>query len=147
VTSGGYYLTFIDGGGLSNATAALNTNATAIGATEEFQLIPMDPNVYSFAIQFPNVANTFLTAVNGGGVSSDAPSAYPIQTYSKTLGPNETVALVQLPDGNFAICLPTGNYVTAGNLSNPLSGPVAAVVTQTPGAFETFTFKKAMAAG
>lgn len=148
MTSGGYYLTFINGGGVANGQGALETNATAIGATEEFKLVPVDPTVYSFAIQVPSANNTFLSALNGGGVSTnDPPTAYPVQTYAKTIGSNETCALVQLPNGNYAICLPTGNYVTVsgGNLTAPLSGPIVGNPVPTPGAYETFTFKKVAA--
>lgn len=70
-TKKGYYLTAIDGGGRSAAPTII-TAATSAGPWEKFRIVVADPAVTTFDKSFQTATGTYVTAVNGGGMTSDA---------------------------------------------------------------------------
>ena len=141
VTCNGNFLTFAANGGANwiPSQGALQTNGNAIGPSELIEFVPVNRNDYSFAMRVPGT-NTYLSALNGGGVSG---TPYPVQTNATSLGPAETIAMVMQPSpaNTFALCLSNGQYVAVANLDAQISGPIQ-TVTGTPGPNETFTFKR-----
>jgi len=70
-TKKGYYLTAIDGGGRSTAPTII-TAATSAGPWEKFRIVVADPAVTAFDKSFQTATSNYVTAVNGGGMTSDA---------------------------------------------------------------------------
>jgi hypothetical protein len=70
-TKKGYYLTAISGGGRSDAPTVI-TEATSAGPWEKFRIVVADPAVTAFDKSFETASGNFVTAVNGGGMTSDA---------------------------------------------------------------------------
>lgn len=99
-TSDGDYITAVNGGGIgdqngANPSSQLITNATRMGAQEEFRLVPVDnSNSGKVAIQTPD-GKHFVTAVNGGGCGG--PDSVPFHSNAKVIGPYETFTLIKAP--------------------------------------------------
>jgi hypothetical protein len=70
-TKKGYYLTAINGGGRSMAPTII-TAATSAGPWEKFRIVVADPAVTAFDKSFQTATGNYVTAVNGGGMTSDA---------------------------------------------------------------------------
>jgi hypothetical protein len=70
-TKKGYYLTAIDGGGRSGAPTII-TAATSAGPWEKFRIVVADPAVTAYDKSFQTATGNYVTAVNGGGMTSDA---------------------------------------------------------------------------
>ncbi len=97
-TSDGDYITAVNGGGIgdqngTNPSSQLITNATRIGAQEEFRIVPVDTaDRGEVAIQTPD-GKHFVTAVNGGGCGG--PDSVPFHSNAKAIGPNESFTLIK----------------------------------------------------
>ncbi|MGB8907513.1 MAG: hypothetical protein WCC84_02065 [Candidatus Cybelea sp.] len=97
-TSDGDYITAVNGGGIgdqngANPSSQLITNATRIGADEEFRIVPVGAtDSGKIAIQTPD-GKHFVTAVNGGGCGG--PAEVPFHSNAKVIGPNETFTLIK----------------------------------------------------
>jgi hypothetical protein len=98
-TSGGDYVTAVNGGGVggpNNASSPIHTDATSVGAWEKFTFNgsivsgPSGPYLSPVTIQAPS--GNYLTAVNGGGVGG--PNNVPIHTDATTAGSWETFSVV-----------------------------------------------------
>ena len=70
-TKKGFYLTAVSGGGRSDAPTII-TEATSAGPWEKFRIVVADPSVNAFDKSFQTATGNFVTAVNGGGMTSDA---------------------------------------------------------------------------
>ncbi len=70
-TKKGFYLTAVTGGGRSEAPTII-TQATTAGPWEKFRIVVGDPSVNAFDKSFQTSSGNFITAVNGGGMASDA---------------------------------------------------------------------------
>lgn len=115
ITSGGSFVTAVDGGGLAgpnDATAPFHTDANVAGPWEQFWIAQLDPlaggQIPDHVILIPNLAllfsnpfgfsqnmGFFITAVGGGGIST--PSSPIITTELPSTGPagpNETFFLI-----------------------------------------------------
>jgi hypothetical protein len=82
------------GGGINNNTAPIHTDATAVGSWERWtvNLPNLLIGVQAVTIQMPD--GNFLSAVNGGGVSSTGP----VSTDATTLGPNQIFEMTNVND-------------------------------------------------
>jgi hypothetical protein len=70
-TKKGYYLTAIDGGGRSTFPTII-TAATSAGPWEKFRIVVADPTTTAYDKSFQTATGNYVTAVNGGGMTSDA---------------------------------------------------------------------------
>jgi hypothetical protein len=70
-TKKGYYLTAISGGGRFTDPTII-TAATSAGPWEKFKILVADPAVTAYDKSFQTATGNYLTAVNGGGMTSDA---------------------------------------------------------------------------
>jgi hypothetical protein len=96
-TSDGDYITAVNGGGMgengTNPSSQLITNATSIGAQEEFRIIPVSAaSDGKVAIQTSD-GKHFVTAVNGGGCGG--PDSVPFHSNAKVIGPYESFTLIK----------------------------------------------------
>jgi hypothetical protein len=92
-TSGGEYVTAVNGGGIggpNDASSPVHTDAVRIAAWERLRLDFL-PN-HQVTIKLPG--RRFLTAVNGGGIGG--PNTAPIHTDASQHGAWETFTLVKL---------------------------------------------------
>ncbi len=96
-SDGTNYITAVNGGGMGasgigNPSSQLLTNATRIGPSEEFRIIPVGVvSSKRVAIQTPD-GKHYISAVNGG--SCGGPDDVPFHTNAKTIGPWEEFTLV-----------------------------------------------------
>lgn len=132
-TSGGYFLTAVDGGGLggpNNTGVALHSDARERSTWETFQLILVQEGSW-YALQTSSGHN-YVTAVNGGGVGGPNNSKCPFHTdlrSNERPGTWETFTLVYVdePAGKVALRTENGNYVTAvngGGTGGPNTTPI-----------------------
>jgi hypothetical protein len=70
-TKKGFYLTAVTGGGRSDAPTII-TQATTGGPWEKFRIVVADPSINAFDKSFQTATGNYVTAVNGGGMTSDA---------------------------------------------------------------------------
>jgi hypothetical protein len=70
-TKKGFYLTAINGGGRSAAPTII-TAATSAGPWEKFKIVVDDPAANAFDKSFQTATGNYISAVNGGGMTSDA---------------------------------------------------------------------------
>lgn len=104
-TNNGHYLTAVGGGGRTNDV--LHTDATRVGAWENFRLIDTgEGSPIRYGIQTNN--GHFLTAVGGGGRVSDV-----IHSDATQLQAWEKFTLIALGGGEYAIQTVNGHYLTA----------------------------------
>jgi hypothetical protein len=135
-TSGGYYLTAVDGGGLggpNNTGVALHSDARNRSTWETFRLIATDPKGGWHALQTSN--GHYVTAVNGGGIGGPNNSTLPFHTDLPTADGDHppstwetfTLEYVDEQAGTVALKTETGNYVTAvngGGVGGPNTTPI-----------------------
>jgi hypothetical protein len=100
-TSGGYYLTAVNGGGIGGhnnrrAYSQLDTDASTVLAWEKFRLIPLDASLHpKVAIQTSDGTH-YITASNGGGCGSDATNFVPFRTNAKSIGRWERFRIINV---------------------------------------------------
>jgi hypothetical protein len=140
-TSNGYVLTAVNGGGVSpSESVALHTNATSIGAWEEFTCVALGPN----RLAFQTMTGNYVTAVNGGGLGDPNAITTPIHANATNASTWETFKIQWLAGGKCALQTSNGNYVTAvdgggwGATDAADAYPIHTNAT-TIGAWETFT--------
>jgi hypothetical protein len=132
-TSAGYYLT-AEGGGGNNQ---FSTNRRAIGAWEEFDLVPVNntkPNQYGLRTSF----GTYVHAVSAGGVFSPNP----LKTDAAWLLWMEHFGLVRMGGDNVALRTPNGVNVVTAEANGGVSLAYAVTTNRTAiGPWETFTLQ------
>jgi hypothetical protein len=107
----GHFVSAQWGGGIGGAPAhALQTDRTAIGAWELFDLIPVGVRTNKYALRTIN--GHFVGAVAGGGMSGAGEALHSDRT---AFLPWEEFTLVPQPDNKWALQTLNGNYVTAVN--------------------------------
>ncbi len=90
-TSGGYYLTAVNGGGIGGHNNRRNysqvvTRASTVLNWQKFRLIPLDATLHpKVAIQTADGVH-YITASNGGGCGGNATNLVPFRTNSKSIG-------------------------------------------------------------
>jgi hypothetical protein len=141
-TVNGHTLTIVNNGGLGGGNVAIQTDRRAVGPWETFTIIPIDQNLKTFALKTCN--GNYVTAVNGGGMGGPNDASSPVHTDATWTRIWETLIFEELADGNYAICTPTGYYLTAvngGGFGGPNTQPIHTDATAI-GPWETFTLLK-----
>ena len=154
-TSGGDFLSAINGGGIGQKSDpanqwAIHTDATTVGAWERFRLFPLPGGAVGLATLsgFLHPFLTLVSAIDGGGIGqvADPTSTWPIHTDKTTVGPWERLAIVPNQDGTVSIMTPDGvHYFTAvngggvGQLTDPANRLPIHTDSLTTGAWEAFT--------
>ena len=99
-TSGGNYVTAVNGGGIggpNDASSPIHADATTIGPWEKFTFNvtnPTAPGQYEPIVNIQTLSGDYLTAVNGGGIGGL--NNIPIHTDAKTAGQWETFSVVPI---------------------------------------------------
>lgn len=152
-TSGGYYLTAVDGGGVggpdSGAGAiSLHTDATSAGTFERFTLVWQDTSFTKLALKTSN--GNFVTAVGGGGLlcgnSAAKCSIHTDAFATASPGTWETFSLNIASDSSVTIQTSSGRYLTATNGGGMgVAGDGDTIHTDSagssPGAWEVFSIQ------
>jgi hypothetical protein len=124
-TSGGEYVTAVNGGGVggpNDSTSPVHTDATAIAEWETLTLHFLQNNQVTISV--PN--GRFLTAVNGGGISG--PTIAPIRTDAVRHGAWEAFTLVKLGTDS-------GDAVLPAPTPAPAPKPISVELPATDGAW------------
>ena len=143
-TNNGYYLTFVDAGGMGDSPAGstpVHTDRTEAGDWEKFTVLWLDPDHTRFALRTHD--GHYLTAVNGGGMGGPNDATAPVHTDSRNVGLWERFQITFLPNSQVTIRSSTGRYLTAvngGGLGGPNSMPIHTDATK-QGPWEVFSLE------
>ncbi len=145
-TQNGHFLTAVNGGGIGGPDSgpgqtALHTDATKIGAWEEFTLVWVNRNQCKFALNTSN--NNFVTAINGGGIGGPNDRRSPVHSDATAIGEWEHFTIFR-KTSNFRVTVRTSDgrhFLTAvngGGLGGPNDVPIHTDATSI-GPWEEFT--------
>jgi hypothetical protein len=126
-TSGGQYVTAINGGGVggpNDKTCPFHTDATYGNAWEGFNLV-VDDSVNPPTVTIQTETNTYVTAVNGGGVNGG--NSQPIHTDAIPIGADEKFLFL----GNALNDQTQISIQLKPNCNGPFNGNVAGSTTLT----------------
>lgn len=136
-TVSGNFLTVADNGGLGQGSdVGIRTYAQSVGPMEKFSIQLVSEQDNTFALL--TAAQTYVTAVRGGGINGPNNNEFPIHTSATVIGPWEKLTLVQQGDGTYAICTSSGYYLSARGGYGGEDNPINTNRTER-GPWETFT--------
>jgi hypothetical protein len=120
-TSAGNYVTAINAGGVggpNNATCPVHTDATIANAWEGFTINVVDDSVSPPNVTIQTQTNSFVTAVNGGGINGG--NTQPIHTDAAVVGTWE-----QFLFNLVAVVKPSFTLTYNTNINGPANGNIA----------------------
>lgn len=137
-TIDGHFMTVVNGGGVGDDDAALNSDRVTVGIWETFTVVPIDYVAGTFALRCYN--GQYLTALNGGGIGGPDNHNSPCHTNATSIGDWEQIQFVPQENGTYAISTFYQYWITAVNGGGwpQQKGQAFRTDTDTIGPWETF---------